>query len=133
MRSLFSRTCLHLHMCLWLLAGLAGTQLFAQSATVSGQVFDSTGAVVSGATVTLLRPSTGVKLIAVTDAKGLFILPPVAPGNYEATVSAPSFAVWRETGVVVEIGQQKVINANLSVGAASTTVSVTGGDRKSVV
>jgi Carboxypeptidase regulatory-like domain len=125
MRSLFSRTCLHLHVCLWLLAGLSGTQLFAQSASVSGQVFDSTGAVVSGATVTLLRPSTGVKLTAVTDAKGLFILPPVAPGNYEATVSAPSFAEWRETGVVIEIGQQKVINANLSVGAASTTVSVT--------
>ena len=125
MRMTFSRISIQIYVSLVLLAGCFSTHLVAQSASVSGQVTDSTGAVVSGATFTLVRPSTGVKVSAVTDTKGLFILPPVAPGNYEATVTATGFALWKETGVVVEIGQQKAINATLSVGGASTTVSVT--------
>lgn len=125
MRTTFSRIRKLIYASLVLLTGCFSTQLAAQSASVSGQVVDSTGAVVSGATVSLIRPSTGVKVTAVTDAKGLFILPPVAPGNYEATITATGFAEWKETGVVIEIGQQKAINATLSVGAASQTVSVT--------
>ena len=125
MRSSHSRNWIRLCAGLLLLLACFSTHLVAQSASVSGQVIDSTGAVVSGASVTLVRPSTQVKVTAVTDAKGLFILPPVAPGNYEATISAPGFTAWKETGVVIEIGAQKVINASLKVGSATETVSVT--------
>src|ERR1700761_6693413 len=95
---------------LFLLASCLPAHLFAQSASISGQVLDATGAAVKGASVTLVRPSTQVRVTAVTDAKGIYILPPVAPGNYEATVTAPGFAAWKETNVVVEIGQQMAIN-----------------------
>ena len=125
MRSLLHPMRTYLYVGVFLLAACFNTQLFAQSASVSGQVADASGAMVSGASVTLIRPSTQVKVTAVTDAKGLYILPPVAPGDYEATVSAPGFEVWKETGVVIEIGQQKTINATLKVGAATQTVSVT--------
>ncbi len=117
------RTCLCV--VLFLLVGCLPAYLLAQSATISGQVLDLSGAAVKGASVILVRPSTQVKVTAVTDAKGLFILPPVAPGNYEATVSAPGFAVWKETGLVIEVGEQKVINAVLAVASTSQTISVT--------
>lgn len=115
----------HLYVGLLLLSGCFGAHLFAQSASVSGQVVDASGAAIKGANITLLRPSTQVRVSAVTDSNGLFILPPVSPGSYEATISAPGFVVWKETEITIEVGQQKVINAALTVGGTSETISVT--------
>jgi hypothetical protein len=125
MRSFLFQMQTLLFMSVFLLAGCFSTQLFAQSASVSGQVLDSSGAAISGASVTLVRPSTQVKVSAVTDSKGLYVLPPLSPGNYDATVSASGFQTWKESDVVIEIGQQKVINATLKVGARSDTIQVT--------
>src|SRR6201996_1670161 len=125
MRSLFSRTQTCVYAGLLLLAGCCSPGLFAQSAAVNGQVLDPSGAGIKGASVTLVRPSTQVTVTAVTDANGVFILPPAAPGEYEATISATGFTTWKETGITIEVGQQKVINATLKVGANTETVSVT--------
>jgi hypothetical protein len=111
---------------LFLLAGFS-SQLYAQgaSATVSGSVVDSSHAVVQGATVTLERGSTGVKSTTITNNAGLFVLPPVPPGNYQLTVSANGFSPWHETRLVLEVGEQKTVEAVLPVGSVIQTVSVT--------
>lgn len=124
MPSLFCRTRLTLFAGLFLLASCFSTHLFAQSATVSGQVLDASGSAVKGAIITLLRPSTQVKVTAITNADGIFILPPEAPGQYEVTISAPGYAVWKETGITIEVGQRKAINVTLMVGATNQTVLV---------
>ncbi len=126
MRSLPRKMRAYLYSGMFLLASCFGTQLFAQSnAAVSGQVFDSTGKAVPGAAVALVRPSTQVKVTTTSDARGEYILPPVAPGNYELTVNAPGFAAWVDKGIVLEIGANRVVDATLTVGAATQTVTVT--------
>jgi hypothetical protein len=124
MRSLLLQIRTYLFVGVFLLATGLGTQLHAQSATVSGQVLDASGAAVKGATVTLLRPTTQVKMTTVSDPSGIFILPPVAPGHYEITVTATGYSPWVDTGITLEIGEKKAVTAVLPVGSVNETVTV---------
>jgi Carboxypeptidase regulatory-like domain/TonB dependent receptor len=100
------------------------SSLLAQSANVSGQVVDSQGAAVKGSTITLLNTDTHVKLTTLSDSDGSFILPPVAPGHYQVTVKAAGFQLWTDSAITVEVGEQKKVNATLSVGSTNETVHV---------
>jgi hypothetical protein len=76
----------------WLLAviGLvAGTPGLAQSGrgTLTGSVKDSTGAVVSGASLDLTASTTGSHRVAISSAEGLFTFPELAPGIYSLSVT----------------------------------------------
>lgn len=101
-----------------------GEPLFAQSASVSGQVYDSQGATLSGATVDLTNIDTKVKLTTTNSSDGSFILPPVAPGHYEISISAKGFRPWQVTGITLEIGQKKFVAAVLELGSVSQAVTV---------
>jgi hypothetical protein len=98
--------------------------LFAQSANISGQALDPQGAAVRGASVTLLNTGTHVTVTTTSDSNGLFLLPPVAPGNYRATAAASGFATWTDAAVKVEVGEQKQIRVQFSIGSANETVQV---------
>ncbi len=124
MRFFFCQMRTYLTAGLFLLATCFGSQLFAQSAAVSGQVVNASGAVVKGATITLLRPSTAVKIMTTSDVSGNFILPPITPGQYEITVTAEGFKPWVDAGITLEIGERKVVNAVLLVGSVSQSVTV---------
>ena len=95
-----------------------------KSTSHDGQVVDASGAVVKGATITLLRPSTAVKIVTTSDVSGNFILPPITPGQYEITVTAEGFKPWVDAGITLEIGERKVVNAALLVGSVSQSVTV---------
>jgi hypothetical protein len=126
MRFFLSQMRTHLYIGVFLLVSCFGTQLFAQTAaTVSGLVLDKKGDAVQGANITLLRPSTDEKMTTISDNSGIFILPPVAPGHYEITVTAQGFETWKDTGMVLEIGEQKEVKAVLAVGSESQSVTVT--------
>src|SRR5947209_2015654 len=79
-----------------LLMGLAATRgAFAQggvTTTLSGTVFDSSGAVVPGAIITAKNKATASSSTAVSNADGLFTIPALDPGNYTVTVSMKGFA-----------------------------------------
>jgi hypothetical protein len=124
MRFLLLQMRTYLCVVVFLAATCFGTHLLAQSATVSGQVLDPSGAAIKGATVTLLRPSTKVKTSTTSDASGIFSLPPVAPGHYELTITAEGFEPWKDTGIVLEIDEKKAVDAMLPVGRVNQTVSV---------
>ena len=81
---------------LLLLIGLAATPrpAFAQggvSATLSGTVFDSSGAVVPGATITAKNKATASAMTAVSGTDGLFTIPALEPGNYTVTITLQGF------------------------------------------
>ena len=110
--------------CLFALICLT-SQLFAQNASVSGQVVDPQHSAISAAAVTLLNTETQVKVQAITNGTGNFILPPVSPGHYEVTAEAQGFTSTILTGVTLEIGESKVLKLELKVGAVQQTVEVT--------
>jgi hypothetical protein len=109
---------------LFLFFACLGVPLFAQSAAVNGQVYDSQGATLAGATVDLINIDTKVKLTTKNNSDGGFILPPVAPGHYEIKVTVAGFRPWEDTGITLEIGEKKALNVVLEIGSVSQTVTV---------
>jgi len=124
MRSFFRQMRTYLYVGVFLLTASSGAQLFAQSATVSGQVIDTTGAAVKDATVSLLNTDTQVELTTISGATGSFILPPVKPGHYKVVVTAAGFEPWVDTEITLEIGEDKDVAAILHVGMLNQTVTV---------
>src|SRR4051794_2114801 len=67
-------------------------QIFAQtSAGVNGTVTDSSGAVVSGADVTITNLDTGARRVATTGDDGLYQFPSLQSGRYSVTVQKTGF------------------------------------------
>ena len=90
--------------------------------TVIGVITDPSGAVISGAAVTLDSPSATLR--TVTNATGQYVVQAVPPGTYTVTVRKAGFTTARTTGVVVNIGAQSTVNLKLTVGSTATTVEV---------
>ena len=68
-------------------AGLMAPYAFAQavSGTILGDVRDATGAVVPGATVSLVHTGTGFTRTLATDAKGEYTAPSLPTGTYSVS------------------------------------------------
>src|ERR1700733_7669561 len=114
----------HVVICLLALTCLT-SQLFAQNATIRGKVVDPQNASISNSTVILLNTETKVKVESVTDGRGDFILPPVAPGHYEVKASAPGFAASLLTDITLEVGESKTFTLILKPGSLQQSVEVT--------
>src|SRR5437660_470540 len=73
---------------------------FAQSdlTTVTGTIHDPTGAVISGATVTIKNLATGAERKATTNAGGSYSIPSVPAGNVDLIVEAPGFKRFEQSG-----------------------------------
>lgn len=100
--------------------------MFAQNASVNGQVLDPHQARITSSTVTLTNSDTKVVVQSSTDGNGNFILPPVDPGHYELRATAPGFAPNLMTDITLETGESRVIKIVLRPGATeSVTVNTT--------
>ncbi len=104
---------------------LIGEPLLAQNPVVSGRVTDSSDAVIPGATVTLTARATGMKATTLTNEEGYFVLPPVAPGAYEASAAMQGFSVSRVESLTLEVGQSRTLNFKLQIGELQQSVTVT--------
>src|SRR5262245_4179408 len=97
---------------------------YAQEATLSGTVTDSTGGVLPGVTLTALHEATGNTCVAVTDARGAFRLP-VRTGTIRLTVELTGFAsVTRNVELL--LGQTAVVNLTMAPSTVQESVTVTG-------
>jgi Carboxypeptidase regulatory-like domain/TonB-dependent Receptor Plug Domain/TonB dependent receptor len=100
---------------------------FAQSGnqgSIAGTVTDSTGAVVSGATVTITNESTNVSRNVQTDGRGFYDVESLEPGSYTVSTSATGFQGTITKGEALAPGQRRQSNASLSVGTATQQVTV---------
>jgi hypothetical protein len=95
--------------------------------SISGLVSDPTGAIVNGAQVTLLSQATGFTQHTVASAAGLYSFISLNPGVYQVTASQKGFASVARDKVTVSVDQVTEVNITLRVGAATETVTVTGG------
>jgi len=98
----------------------------AATATITGTVTDSSGAVIPGATVNAKNNGTGVTRSTVSDAQGRYILADLAIGEYDVEATRMGFQSVVKKGVILTVGSQPVADFQLPVGQAEQTVSVEG-------
>lgn len=115
---------------IFLAASIFGTvlslPLVAQTASVSGVVKDSSGGLVSAATVKLKDTAKGAIRTTQSDSGGGYLFALLAPGEYEFEVSAAGFETIRQTGLVLQVDERQRIDFTMQVGAVTTTVEITG-------
>src|SRR5438046_4531385 len=121
-----NRTCgLWLRTILVLLIAANCTVAWAQStAQISGRVTDQSGAVMPGVEVTVTQTATGATRSAVSDETGNYALPNLPIGPYRLEAVLPGFRTYVQTGIVLQVSTNPIINAVLEVGQVAETVEV---------
>jgi hypothetical protein len=94
------------------------------SGDIVGTVTDPQGAVVPGATVTVVSKNSGSTKTVTTSGRGDYRVPLLEPGDYFVTVAAPTFETAKVT-IPVQAGAPANGNVTLAAGNQSTTVEVT--------
>ena len=108
-----------------LFAVVSGAQQ--QTASLTGQVSDSTGAAIPGAQVTVTDPQRGTKVSAMTDERGNYLFPELDPADdYEITVTKLGFKSTIQKSVVLQLAQSAKIDLKVDVGDVTESVNVTG-------
>lgn len=92
--------------------------------TISGTVFDPTGAVVPTATVVAKNVATGIETTRQTTDAGTYVVSPLPPGEYKVTVSASGFQTLIQEKVIVDALSNVTVNLTMKVGNVSETITV---------
>src|SRR5690242_19875363 len=102
--------------------------LLAQSdlGKISGFVKDPSGATVPNAKISVRSNNGGVERQATTNDSGYYVITNVPPGLYAMTVEAAGFQKYESRDNKLDPSGDLVIEALLTVGAATQTVEVTG-------
>jgi hypothetical protein len=111
------------------LLGTLSTPVPAQvtpATTLSGVVFDPSGAVIPNAAVSLVNTSTQFSKNAHSDDQGRFTFNLVPPGAYDLSVTATGFSPYTQHGIALDVNVPANLRINLSVGGANEQVTVVG-------
>ena len=92
----------------------------------SGSVLDQAGATIPEAAVKITNPATGQTQETKTSSAGSYVLPNVAPGVYNFTVSSPGFSNLTSAGVTLLVNQNTTLDFHLKPGTVNENVTVTG-------
>jgi Carboxypeptidase regulatory-like domain len=110
---------------IWFSLTLLSPALWAQAtAQISGTVADQSGARLPGAEVTATQTDTGLSRTVVTNETGTYILASLPTGPYKLEVALPGFRSFVQTGIVLDVNANPVINVALAVGQVTETVEV---------
>jgi len=106
---------------------LLGLPLFSQTnfGRILGLVTDPSGAVIPGATVTVVDTQRGVARTLTTDAAGEYNAPTLIPGMYTVRVEASGFKMLERQNVKLEVGQEVRVDVTVQLGEKTEAVTVT--------
>ncbi len=93
--------------------------------SIEGTVTDPAGAVVPGASVSAMNTATGVSNTGTTTATGRYVLALLPPGTYNVVITSPGFSTLTQENVIVDALANVPVNAKLSIGSATESVTVT--------
>lgn len=111
--------------CLALLAAIAPASAQVTSASVTGSVHDSQGAVIPGATVTLVSVTRATTLNATTNAEGDFVFPTVDVDTFTLRVTMDGFKTVERSNVVTHPGDRLALGIiTIELGAVTETITV---------
>lgn len=94
---------------------------------ISGIVMDQQGAVIRNAEIVVKNNETGEEYKARSGEEGTFAVSALSVSTYTVTVTAQGFKQTRLTDVKIEVGKSATVEVRLEVGAASDSVTITGG------
>ena len=100
------------------------SQAQVSTATITGVVQDSTGAVVPGAEITATQTETNYHSKTMSGDNGAFSLPSLPVGAYTLTVKAQGFSPYKQTGLVLQVSQVVNVSVALKVGGTEQSVEV---------
>ena len=95
---------------------------------LAGTVFDNSGAVLPGVTVTLRNDERGQTQTTTTSETGAFVFPQVQPGLYTVTMTLSGFRTAEFSAVEIHVGVEKSLTARLEVGQVTELLTVSAGD-----
>lgn len=101
----------------------ARSQATVSSGSIQGTVTDPSGAIVSGAAVTITNKATGQVFKTTTNAAGAYTSGALVPGDYVVHVEISGFKA-TELPVVVQVGTVGTANVALQMGQGSMTIEV---------
>jgi hypothetical protein len=91
---------------------------------ISGEVRDASGAVVSGATVTVRNVNTGATRTIQSNASGVYSFPSLVPGTYVVRVEKTGFKVLTRSNIEISVQQSLRLDLELQVGQVTESVEV---------
>ena len=113
---------------LTLLSVLNLGQSYAQNAIstggLSGTVRDPSGAVITGASITLVNSATGVKWNGASNSQGIYTFPALPVGIYTVIFTASGFKSAEIDDLSIGVGHRTDCNATLSIGISAGNVTV---------
>src|SRR5207237_7007789 len=99
--------------------------LWAQAtAQIAGTVRDQSAAVLPGVQVTATQTATGLARSVITNETGSYVLPDLPIGPYRLEAALTGFRTFAQSGIVLQVGSNTVINLSLEVGQVAETVEV---------
>jgi len=122
MKRLLTRLPLLLTLILLLAFGSFAQQQSAITGGLNGAITDSTGAVVAGATVTLVGPQ-GTRTLT-TDSTGRYSINGLTPGSYDVSVQKAGFKKIESKHNEIVVNSSSTLNLSLPVGNATEVVEV---------
>lgn len=97
----------------------------ATTGSITGQVTDSTGAVIPNVLITATDINKGVSFTGKTDGVGNYVVLNVTPGMYKVAAETNGFQTGVALNANIVIDQKLLLNFKLTAGAVDTTVVVT--------
>ena len=94
------------------------------TAQISGTVRDSSGAVLPGVEITATQTDTGIARTTITNETGFYVLASLPLGPYRLEAALAGFRTFAQTGIVLQVNSNPVIDVALQVGQVSETVEV---------
>jgi hypothetical protein len=111
------------------LLALLGLPFLAQAQDtgyISGTVTDKTGAAVVNASVTISDTGGNLTRNTTTNADGAYVVAGLSGGTYNVVVTAQGFQKYTASRVVLDVAQKIRVDVQLTVGAITEEVMVTG-------
>jgi hypothetical protein len=102
---------------------------FAQdNVNLSGNVTDSNGAVVAGATIKAVSVATNSERSSTSNAAGFYTLQQLKAGIYKITITNNGFKTAQFNSIELGAGQSRTIDVTLELGDLTAVVDIASGD-----
>jgi Carboxypeptidase regulatory-like domain len=96
----------------------------AQTGTIVGTITDASGAVMPSVAVTITNTDTGLVTHLATNAAGEYVAPLLHIGHYTVQAKASNFKVAQQNDIVLEVGDRRRVDFQLTVGTTTQEVTV---------